>query len=588
MALLRYTPPTCTLEITAKRSPLSRWASRPVLKDLQFELYFDAPQLPEEQQVKVWGNQEQLDALTEAVTTYVQEFLQHSSAGLAMEPVSWGSQVYRDSPADLDEPKVASPDFFPSVPMARAAAPTDASLLRQPAPVLESAMLSVPASEPVNAPSHGIYLQPQGLLAHDLFLGTLATPDSGPVIHLGALQLFDLATALDEYRAEVLGLPTLPYAKEKGAVAFFKKPAAWGNIAALLLITVGVATALTRYYQQQPSTTLETANAPVAPSPQQPVAVVPPPPSQTTTVPLTPAPTVTVPPTPGQSLPSLPSGAGAAKETLPSLPSGAVPAQPNPAQPQPQQQTTPNNLQIPGQSSSPAIGNNAQQSIGLPPAGSGTSRSADSSIPPIRFPDLKTPAPPDISDIQVPPPAPTMNPSVPPSTPATPPAVVTVPRGNEPPPLLPDVQLPDNFNTASGDLSAGSQESLAQDSVVAKGSPSTRSAIEPAQAPTQEPGVSAASQINQAQDYFQQRWKPRPEVTQPLEYTLSLNPDGSIKQITPRGLNAQRLIDVTGMPLMNEPFVSPIEQGQAPARIRVVLRPDGGVQTFEEPYKEGL
>ncbi|MHC5833607.1 MAG: DUF4335 domain-containing protein, partial [Nostoc sp.] len=48
-----------------------------------------------------------------------------------------------------------------------------------------------------------IYLEPSSYLTHNLFLGSLANHASGPVIQLSLLQLFDLASALDEYSTDV-------------------------------------------------------------------------------------------------------------------------------------------------------------------------------------------------------------------------------------------------------------------------------------------------------------------------------------------------------------------------------------------------
>jgi hypothetical protein len=79
MVLRRYTPPTCTLEIKAKNSPLSRWAGQPVLKHLRFELSFDDPRQPEDKRVTIQGDRADLEALYEGVTSYVQNFLQQSS-----------------------------------------------------------------------------------------------------------------------------------------------------------------------------------------------------------------------------------------------------------------------------------------------------------------------------------------------------------------------------------------------------------------------------------------------------------------------------------------------------------------------------
>jgi hypothetical protein len=86
-------------------------------------------------------------------------------------------------------------------------------------------------------------------------------------------------------------------------------------------------------------------------------------------------------------------------------------------------------------------------------------------------------------------------------------------------------------------------------------------------------------QVAEARSYFEQRWKPPSGLTQTLEYSLSLNPDGSIQRILPLGKAAGDFIDRTNMPLPGEPFVSPV-QGTGNPRIRLVLTPDGKVQTF--------
>jgi hypothetical protein len=83
-------------------------------------------------------------------------------------------------------------------------------------------------------------------------------------------------------------------------------------------------------------------------------------------------------------------------------------------------------------------------------------------------------------------------------------------------------------------------------------------------------------------NYFQQQWKPPTGLTQSLQYYLRLNPDGSIDRIRPLGEASTKYIDRTGMPVPGKPFVSPIE-GERNAHIRVVLGPDGKVETFLEP-----
>ena len=88
-------------------------------------------------------------------------------------------------------------------------------------------------------------------------------------------------------------------------------------------------------------------------------------------------------------------------------------------------------------------------------------------------------------------------------------------------------------------------------------------------------------QVAEVRRYFQQRWSPPQGLTQTLEYSLTIAPNGTIRQITPLGQTAGDFVDRTGIPLVGEPFVSPISNGRT-ARIRLVLSPDGKVQTFLE------
>jgi Domain of unknown function (DUF4335) len=84
--LRRYTPPTCTLEIAAKQSPLSRWTGKLALKNLRFRLSFDDPRVSDDQWVTLRGDRNQLEALSDAVASYVQRFLSQSST--VGEPVA--------------------------------------------------------------------------------------------------------------------------------------------------------------------------------------------------------------------------------------------------------------------------------------------------------------------------------------------------------------------------------------------------------------------------------------------------------------------------------------------------------------------
>jgi len=150
----RYTPPTCTLEIRGKKSPLSRIFGRTLLKDLNFQLRFDDPRIPEENQVILEGDRTQLELLSDAVTSYVQKFL-------SSPPISITETESNNSLVLL---------------------PTNPNLKQR------------------------------SLLKHQLFFGSLATKESGPEIKLNASQLFDLANALDEYNSDLATLPEANYA----------------------------------------------------------------------------------------------------------------------------------------------------------------------------------------------------------------------------------------------------------------------------------------------------------------------------------------------------------------------------------------
>lgn len=79
--------------------------------------------------------------------------------------------------------------------------------------------------------SSDVHLQPSGRMIHNLFLGNLASSGSGSIIPLSLLQLFDLATALDDYSNDVVALPTLNNPTSTPLPA-------WTPVAAVLVIGV--------------------------------------------------------------------------------------------------------------------------------------------------------------------------------------------------------------------------------------------------------------------------------------------------------------------------------------------------------------
>jgi hypothetical protein len=198
----RYTPPTCSLEIAAQQSPLSRWMGKVALKDLRFKLSFDDPRVDEDNWLILRGDRTQLEALNEAVNEYVQSFLNQS----------------------------------PTLPG------NTATLLAAP--------ITAPTA-PNPAGTTGISLVPKGLLSHQLNLGALATETSGASVPLSSTQLADLASALDEYASEAVALPNLT--RQSTGLAGLSKPN-WAALAAGVLVAVGLGTSLLNRSAPTPTT----------------------------------------------------------------------------------------------------------------------------------------------------------------------------------------------------------------------------------------------------------------------------------------------------------------------------------------------
>jgi hypothetical protein len=457
--LRRYTPPTCTLEIAAKGSPLSRWTSRPVLKQLRFQLSFDDPKLPPEQQVKVKGDRAQLEVLCETVESYVQQCLNQP-----IESIAAPSMKAPTKRRDADVTQATIPD------------------------------------------TAGIRLEPSGLLSHDLWLGVLETESSGPVIKLSALQLFDLANALDEYASESMAIPSL------NRPAWLRTSPGWAPIAAIAVLALGVSATVAKFVIDVSSpTAVQTASttgteessdpllSPSAPTDEFPNVANLPDASKTTPPPLGNLEPLPPPPAPGTTQPappSLPSVVVPQRPTLTAPPQAATRIAPPPASPSPAPQP---------QASTPAP-TQAPVTLSLPSEGSGAAGSAESQA--------------------------------------------TGEAARSPLAGIQDIPTEQNQTTQ--------------------------------QAAARGTAFDSIPQIAEVRGYFQERWQPPEGLTQTLEYRLVLNSDGSIQQITPLGQAAGTYVDRTNMPLIGERFVSPVEGGQTP-QIRLVLRPDGGVQTFADP-----
>lgn len=424
----RYTPPTCTLEVSGETSALSQWTRRPVLKDLQFHLSLDNPRQPGDQPIQIRGDRDQLEALSESVESYVQSLINHPQTlplGLPTNQPSDGVEIGNGDGTEAE----------------------------------------------------ALSLTPQALLVHSLSLNELADDLAPVALQLSVTQLFDLATALEEYSAETEALPASSSAPP---LAWLSETPIWAKSAAIALLAVGVSMAILELANQNSPSQLAQQDASDRSQPPDNRLLVPSPP--------------------------------AADSTLPEIP----PLETAPATSFPNPPTIPSAEQLPSIAAAPQV--TADGSQGAQPS----QRSV--AIQPQNSPSSGAPAKP---------------PSLPPSPASDAPLSIAALRSPQ-------------TETATGARSA--QEKLAD----------------------------AIPQVAQVRSYFQQRWQPPESLNQTLEYTLILNPDGSLARSVPLGEAASTYLDRTPIPLANEPFVSPPE-GQGKTLIRLVLYPDGEVQTFLQP-----
>jgi len=549
----RYTPPTCTLEVAAKNSPLSRWVGQSVLKDLRFELRFDDPRQSEEKRVTIRGDAQALEVLCDSVNSYVQNLLDPSWAQLPL--VQKTPTTATDS--TQDEPNIASPAFDGN---------QAATLVDQEINFSEDTFSArSPESKPKlrNLKTHSqpteISLQPQGLLYHQLFLGRLASEESGEVVKLTALQLFDLATALDEYTADLVALPNLKASKSKRATP------PWGRIAAGTVLAVGVTAGGAQFISQSGKNQVATTSRTTATS--SPVSTpllsqVPPPP--TSPIPISPIPTPSVPPT----LASSPTLSPPGPVTIPT----PVAAKDEPILKQPQTlSVNPPGLTIPvlPQRTTPAFAPAQIQSLPRP-SGIVNRGTSPSPSPSPRTTGTSTPSSPTINTAKLQPL---------PALPANLPTLKASPSAS--PTKLADKIIPDatpSIGSPSPELKPS--ESPLAGNVVNTAENAANTAVNAAKSRLSD----SIPQVAEVRNYFQQRWRAPSGLTQTLEYSLSLNADGSIQRILPLGQAAGKYIDGTGIPLPGEPFVSAVEGSRTPT-IRVVFTPDGKVDTFLEQVK---
>lgn len=581
----RYTPPTCTLEVSAQNSPLSQWMGKSVLKQLRFELRLDDPRLPEDQRITIRGNRDQLEALCAAVTAYIQEFL-HTQPDKFWESYNNSG----DTTITLD-PTEAPQDIQNSS--------TRLSTLGKPY-----------YSNNTQTPKSDIYIEPSGYLSHNLHLGhlgNLASPTGG-VVKLSLLQLFDLASALDEYSADVLALPNLNTTSRRTSSI-----PTWAPIAAVFALALGLTPFTWQYanrVRQNQQSQKTAVNTPQQQALQTPLPTFAPTPTLLPT-PLDALPSIAgLPPSPPQGsvstqLPipgAVPTpGANLNTNTLPNttLPPGSIagniPGSPNAAQ-RSTSSGAPSTLQ-PGTNFTFPSNLPSGSTFNIPeptnPKLPATSRGKNSPL--LTSPGSIALQPPNITQSQTRSSQPRTNtslrtnasssrlPSI--TSPSTAlPSTALPPTSNLPPlsaletPIAePRPATPGRTNTSGTLNDSGLLSRLreARDSTGRIATASNRTTT------TATNTIFDTPQIAEARNVLRSSWKPPQGLKQTLEYSLLVGVDGSIERILPLGKAARDYIDRTGMPLIGEQFVSPNRNGQS-VRIRAVFSPDGKVQTFPD------
>lgn len=530
----RYTPPTCTLQIVAQTSPLSRWMGKTALKQLQFQLSLDDPRLPEDKRITIAGDRQELEALHAAVTNYVQNLLAQS-------------------------PDRFTAAFFSNSNSGTAPLPAADHNTIQPTVTLNS-----------SSPEFGnIYLEPGSGLTHNLRLGTLATPATGSIVPLSLLQLFDLATALDEYAADVVALPNLQRQTVTSPIP------SWAGIAAVLVAAVGLIPVTLKFAskspQSQPQLASQPALAPQAASTPGPIALQPTPPVNFNT----PLPTLITPdniqiPPPAPVNPpigSTPNRSGAPLSTLgdPKV-AGKTPGSSS-------SNTASNLPNIAGSNS------NSRSSLiiggGAPASGKfSSSQKPGQSSGGISIAELdkmpntrngQTTKKSGTTETRT-------NPAPASKLPNVDPALPTVETNPLPSPATADKTSPEPSATTGTGTDAG---------VGVKPGENTNKPGNNESTSNNDRLFDVTPQIREAREFFKQKWNPPADLKQTLQYSVTVDVDGTVQRILPIGNVAGKYIDRTGMPLVGEKLVSPNKNGQS-IRMRIVLTPEGQVEALPE------
>ena len=518
----RYTPPTCTLEITAQTLALSRWMRQPAVQSLGFSLSFDGVASRNQPPIAIRGDRKQLEALSLTVNDYIEQLLAQGHADLPVVSSDPSTRGYPPTPES--KPLLTAPN----------------------------------GSGEEGATEDDLQLRSRTLMSHELVLGSLATDTSGANIPLTVSQLFDLASALDDCAEEMAMLPELAEQPER-AQPWLRSTPVWARSAAVVVLLVGVTTATWNLTQsnrlrngdqstitslnQQQSTT-ESGSAP-----------------QLSPRPLRKSPLQSGRPSPSQSSPTqspAPSPSISASESRPKPPQGLTdiaPTAPSDSERFPVTPSAPTSPRFPVTPSAPTS-----------PARSQRSR-------PTSRPSIAAQRPNQSKS-----PGNSLSQNRPSAKPAEPPAVPqpAPPKKDSPAAVMNETASQpslDGFADRFGETEETQVQPDDRQQLGRRSNSQPTAVIAP-----QKSKLEASPQVTEVQQYVAQRWQAPPTLSQNLEYLLVLNPNGTLQQVKPLGAAATQYLKQVPLPGINQPFVSPLRQ-PSNAQIRLILLPDGTVQT---------
>ncbi|MCY7390711.1 MAG: hypothetical protein LH647_04175, partial [Leptolyngbyaceae cyanobacterium CAN_BIN12] len=90
--------------------------------------------------------------------------------------------------------------------------------------------------------------------------------------------------------------------------------------------------------------------------------------------------------------------------------------------------------------------------------------------------------------------------------------------------------------------------------------------------------------LQETKRYFQGKWKATDTQTNALQYVLQVSgKSGTVRSVTPQGAAATTYLQQTKFITAGQKLISPAAAGSSDQKIRVILQPDGNVDTFIEP-----